>query len=88
MEQIMDPNEKLRQTISQFKKSYDVMSEGEKIKFENQIIDLTRTMDERTRRLYDALISAVKLGLNIDEAVCELQKVDEEFKRKKIFYPG
>ncbi|MCX5749661.1 MAG: hypothetical protein NTZ10_05410 [Candidatus Saganbacteria bacterium] len=75
-----DPNTKLVESIKKFAASYRVLTPQGKTAFQNQINIQMKTMDERTRKLYQALIDSTKNDLNVDKTVQEMERADKRYK--------
>ena len=71
-----DQNGKLKESIKKFAESYKNLNGNAKIIFENQILAQMRTMDSRTKLLYEALLDATKNDLNIDKTIKEMERAD------------
>ncbi len=67
--------DKLEGIIGRFLETYKILSPAEKVKFEIEIAAKVRSLDEKTRNLYGALIDAAKDGRNASEAIAKMQKV-------------
>ncbi len=70
----MNPQEKLREDIRKFLEVYKVLLPEGKAQFEAQMAKAAVDQDERTKSLYSALVKAAKDGLDIDEAILEMQQ--------------
>ena len=68
------PEERLEDIIGRFLEVYKILSPEARITFEIEIAKKTKDMDERTRKLYEALIKAAKNGLNTEETISEMRK--------------
>lgn len=75
-----DPTAKLIESIKKFASSYKSLTPQGKIAFQNQITVQMRTMDDRTKRLYQALIDATKNGLGIEKTIQEMERTDKLYK--------
>ena len=71
-----DQNGKLKESIKKFAESYKNLNGNAKVIFENQILAQMRTMDSRTKLLYEALLDATKNDLNIDKTIKEMERAD------------
>jgi cyclopropane fatty-acyl-phospholipid synthase-like methyltransferase len=70
----MDPLKKLRQDVTRFLEVYKVLSAEGKAQFEAQMAGAIKDYDEKTRKLYVALLQAAKDGKGIEEAIQEMGK--------------
>lgn len=75
-----EANEKLIESIKKFSSAYNVLTPEGKNAFQNQITAQMRKMDDRTRKLYSALIDATKEGLDINKTIASMEKADRELK--------
>ena len=66
--------ERLEDIIKRFLEVYKILSPEARITFDIEIARKTRDMDERTRKLYEALTKAAKDGLNISETISQMSK--------------
>jgi hypothetical protein len=73
----MDPQEKLRQDVKRFLEVYSVLSPEGKAQFEAQMAGSTKDVDEKTKKLYQALLQAAKDGKEIEAAIQEMQKASD-----------
>lgn len=69
-----NPKERLEDIIRRFLEVYKILSPEARITFEIEITKKTKDMDERTKKLYEALIKAAKNGLNTEETIFEMRK--------------
>lgn len=72
-----DPIKKLQNDIKKFLEVYKVLSPEGKAQFEAQMAGQVKKVDERTKKLYYALLQAAKLGLGVEAALREMQKVSQ-----------
>jgi uncharacterized membrane protein YebE (DUF533 family) len=79
-QQAQNQNEKLVDSIKKFASSYKSLTPQGKIAFQNQINIQMKTMDERTKKLYLALIDATKSDLNVEKTVQEMERADKLYK--------
>ena len=75
-----DQNQKLKESIKKFSDSYAALNANGKVLFENQILAQMKTMDKRTRHLYEALLESTKNGHGIDRIIKEMEKADRAAK--------
>lgn len=67
--------EKLEDIIGKFLEVYKFLSPEEKIRFEIDIAKKSKTMDDKTKNLYTALIAAAKDGDTTKGAISKMQKI-------------
>ena len=79
-QQKLDPYEKLKASIKKFSESYRTLTQAGKTAFQKQLNTQIRTADDRTKKLYEALIEATKNELNIDRTIQEMEKADKQAK--------
>ncbi len=72
-----DSGSRLQDSIKKFHASYTALTAAGKTAFATQIKNQLKTMDDRTRRLYEALIASTKKGLSIDQVIEEMEKADK-----------
>lgn len=75
-----DPSVKLLDSIKKFAASYKALTPQGKIAFQNQIMLQMKSMDERTKKLYQALIDATKNDLSVDKTIQEMERADKLYK--------
>jgi len=75
-----EQNQKLKESIKKFSESYVTLNANAKVIFENQILAQMKTMDKRTRLLYEALLESTKNGHNTDRIIKEMEKADRAAK--------
>jgi len=68
------PQERLDESIRQFLEIYKILSPEARISFEIEIIRKTKDMDERTQKLYLALIKAAKDDRTVEETIKRMHK--------------
>ena len=71
-------NERLVESIKKFSASYNALNQAGKTAFQNQINAQCKKMDERTKKLYEALIEATKEGKNIEKTITAMEKADKQ----------
>ena len=71
----MDPVDNLRKDIKKFLDVYKILSPEGRAQFEAQMAGAVKGQDEKTKKLYYALLQAAKDGKEIEEAIKEMQKV-------------
>ncbi len=80
-QQIKDnPSAKFVESIKKFSASYKVLNPAGKMAFANQIKAQMRTMDARTKKLYEALLEATKEEKSIEVTIKMMEKADKEIK--------
>jgi hypothetical protein len=70
----MDPQQKLLQDVKKFLEVYKVLSAEGKSQFEAQMAGSVKGEDEKTKKLYYALLQAAKDGKGIEGAIREMEK--------------
>ncbi|KPJ67113.1 hypothetical protein AMJ44_07405 [candidate division WOR-1 bacterium DG_54_3] len=65
---------KLQEDIKRFLEVYQVLSPEGKAQFEAQMAGAIKDRDEKTKKLYQALLQAAKDGREIEEAIEEMKK--------------
>lgn len=75
-----DPNVKLIESIKKFSSAYGALTPEGKNAFQNQINAQLKKMDDRTKKLYMALIDATKEGLDINKTIATMEKADRQAK--------
>ena len=75
-----ETDKKLTDSIDKFMSSYKSLSPTAKKTFELQINNQIKTMDKRTRMLYEALVEAAKGEMNIQKTITEMEKADNRAK--------
>jgi hypothetical protein len=79
MPESIDPEiEKLEKNIKLFLEVYKILSPAGRAAFEAQINAAMQKGDEKTKRLYKALLRAAKEGMNQEQALDEMKKAKEE----------
>jgi hypothetical protein len=78
----MDPLEKLREDVKKFLEVYTVLSPEGKAQFEAQMVGQLKGQDERTKKLYRALLRAAQDGKDIEGAIKEMEKVAKRLDKK------
>ena len=66
--------EKMERSVNVFLEVYRILSPEGRAQFEAEINAKLKELDEKTRKLYLALIKAAKDGLSTDEAIEEMKK--------------
>jgi|GEM_PF-965603 len=72
--------EKLGESIKKFVTSYRALTPQGKTAFQNQINNQMKTMDERTKKLYRALIDATNNDLSLEKTIQEMERADRLYK--------
>ncbi len=70
----MEPQIKLRKDVQRFLEVYKVLQPEGKAQFEAQLAGEIKKQDEKTRKLYHALLQAAKDGRGIEDAIEEMKK--------------
>lgn len=70
--------EKLEKQIQKFLVIYKILVPEAKAQFEAQMNANLKNVDEKTKKLYAALLNAAKQGDNMDEAISAMHKANEE----------
>lgn len=70
----MDKAAKLEQDVKKFLEVYKILSSSGKAQFEAQMAGSIKDIDERTRKLYSALLTAAKDGCDINESIDRMKK--------------
>ncbi len=70
----MDAQDKLRRDIEKFLEVYKILSSDGKAQFEAQMAGEVKNKDEKTKKLYRALLQAARNGRGIEEAIEEMSK--------------
>ncbi|MFC1568195.1 hypothetical protein ACFL37_00670 [Candidatus Margulisiibacteriota bacterium] len=70
----MDPKDKLLEDVKKFLDVYKVLSADGKAQFEAQMAGSIKDQDDKTKKLYGALLQAAKDGKDIDGAVQAMEK--------------
>jgi hypothetical protein len=73
----MDPQQKLLQDVKRFLEVYKVLSPEGKAQFEAQMAGSIKGQDEKTKKLYYALLQAAKDRKGIEEAIQEMEKASD-----------
>lgn len=71
----MDPQQKLNNDINKFLEVYRFLSAEGKAQFEAQMAGSIKNHDEKTKKLYHALLQSAKNGKSINEAIEAMGKV-------------
>jgi hypothetical protein len=66
--------ERLEDIIARFLEVYKILSPEARITFDIEIARKTGDMDDRTKKLYEALTKAAKDGLNVSETLSQMSK--------------
>lgn len=69
-----DPILKLETDIKRFLEVYKVLPPEGKAAFEAQMSAAVSKVDDKTKRLYQALLQSAKDGLSVDKAIQEMQR--------------
>lgn len=64
----------LHKNVDLFLEAYKILSPEARATFEAELTSKMKGMDERTRKLYQALIKAAKEGMDKEGAVQEMRK--------------
>ena len=78
----MDLQKKLEKDIRQFLEVYKVLSPEARASFEAQMVAVLKTVDEKTKKLYIALLDSAKDNCEIDDAIDNLNRVAKGKKYK------
>ena len=79
-QQKLDPYEKLKQSIKKFSESYRSLAPAGKVAFQKQLNVQIRTSDDRTKKLYEALIEATKNESSIEKTIQTMENADKQAK--------
>jgi len=71
-----NPQQKLLSDVKRFLEVYKVLSPEGKAQFEAQMAGSIKDQDEKTKKLYQALLQAAKDGKSIEEAIEEMHKAN------------
>lgn len=71
-----EADSKLIDSIKKFMSSYKSLSPTAKKTFEVQIANQIKTMDKRTKMLYESLVEAAKNDMGIEKTIKEMEKAD------------
>ena len=72
-----NPIQRLYNDVKKFLEVYKVLSSEGKAQFEAQMLGAIKDQDERTKKLYGALLQAAKDGKGIDEAIAAMEKASQ-----------
>ncbi len=75
-----NPTKVLEESIKKFAESYQKLSPTGKINFQKQIEMQIKKEDERTKKLYEALLEATKKNLSVEKTIEEMKKADRQAK--------
>lgn len=67
-------NEKLLRDVRKFLDVYKILSPEARAAFEAQIAPVLNTADPKSKKLYEALLSAAKDGLEIEDAILKMEE--------------
>ncbi len=67
--------EKFEDEVRHFLEVYKILSPAARVNFEIEIAKKTSFMDERTKKLYSALIDSAREGYGFAEAIEKMKKV-------------
>jgi hypothetical protein len=70
----MDRAAKLEQDIKKFLEVYKILSPSLKAQFEAQMAGAIKDIDDKTKRLYRALLLAAQDGCDLNEAIERMKK--------------
>ncbi len=68
----------LEKNIGKFLEVYNILSPPAKAAFESQLAGAIKDKDEKTKKLYLALLRAGKVGMGVKETIEEMEKVRRE----------
>ncbi|MFA5103822.1 MAG: hypothetical protein WC527_01410 [Candidatus Margulisiibacteriota bacterium] len=71
-----DPLATLKESIKKFSESYKGLSPAGKAAFQKQLEMQLRKEDDRTKKLYEALIEATKNEAGIEKTIQTMEKAD------------
>ena len=71
-----EADEKLIESIKKFMSSYKALAPAAKKTFEMQINNQIKTMDKRTKMLYESLVESAKNEMSIEKTIKEMEKTD------------
>jgi len=71
---MLNPQNKLQAEIKKFLEVYSVLSSEGKAQFEAQMAGAIKDRDERTKKLYQALLQSAKEGKGIEGAIEAMEK--------------
>ena len=69
-----NPIQRLYNDVKKFLEVYQVLSPEGKAQFEAQMAGAIKDLDEKTKKLYQALLQAAKDGKGIEEAIKAMEK--------------
>ncbi len=72
-----NPIQKLQADIQKFLEVYKVLSPEGKAQFEAQMAGAIKDQDQRSKKLYYALLQSAKNGKGIEEAIAEMGKTSQ-----------
>ena len=70
-----NPMDNLNDQVRRFLEVYKVLPPDARVSFEIEIAKKKGSMDERTKRLYDALIQAARDGMNFEQAISKMKEI-------------
>jgi len=73
-----DPLDKLKQSIKKFSDSYKTLTPAGKASFQKQLNSQIKTCDDRTKKLYEALVEATQNEANIEKIIQAMEKADKQ----------
>jgi len=73
-----DPFDKLKQSIKKFSDSYKTLTPAGKTTFQKQLNSQIKTCDDRTKKLYEALVEATQNEANVDKIIQAMEKADKQ----------
>ncbi len=79
-QQQKDPLAVLRESIKKFSESYRNLSPAGKTAFQKQLEVQLKKEDDRTKKLYEALIEATKNDAGIEKTIQAMEKADRQAK--------
>lgn len=79
-QQQKDPLVVLRESIKKFSESYRNLSPAGKTAFQKQLEVQLKKEDDRTKKLYEALIEATKNDAGIEKTIQAMEKADRQAK--------
>lgn len=68
-------NKKLSKDVQKFLDVYNILSSEARAAFEAQIAPTLHAADEKSKKLYAALLSSAKDGISIEDAISRMEKV-------------
>ncbi|MEA3493925.1 MAG: hypothetical protein U9R38_06020 [Candidatus Margulisiibacteriota bacterium] len=69
-----NPQQRLLNDVKKFLEVYKVLSPDGKAQFEGQMAGSIKDQDDKTRKLYHALLQAAKDGKDVEAAIQEMGK--------------